>query len=188
MYEPEREKRFTRLLSEDVGEWVLILVSTLSNLAKLKISRLVPLTVIFGQDQDLQRWTSSALTSWQLLFSHYKTGLPGMSKHVLVTCKQTPIAMGQRRIEYWSWWRSELECILTGIAKLYYLVVRGIHSNFDFPDKQWIHEVVEIHANRKIWMELSLAMSNANGHLARVSTCSEPNLNLKFGRDACLIM
>ena len=73
-----------------------------------------------------------------------------MSEHVLVTCKQTPIAMGQRRIEYWSWWRSELECILTGIAKLYYLVVRGIYSNFDFPDKQWIHEVVEIHANRKI--------------------------------------
>ena len=110
MYEPEREKRITRastrLRKSTIRRcrwWVLILVSTLSNLAKLKISRLVPLTVIFGQDQDLQRWTSSALTSWHLLFSHYKTGLPGMSEHVLVTCTQTPTAMGQRRIEYWSW-------------------------------------------------------------------------------------
>ena len=121
----ERAKRLTgastRLRKSTIRRcrwWVLILVSTLSNLAKLKISRLVPLTVIFGQDQDLQRWTSSALTSWHLLFSHYKTGLPGMSEHVLVTCTQTPTAMGQRRIEYWSWWRSELECILTGIAKV----------------------------------------------------------------------
>ena len=126
-----------------------------------------------GQDQGLQRWTSSALTSWQLLFSHYKTGLPGMSEHVLVTCTQTPTAMGQRRIDYWSWWNTEV----------FYLVVRGIHSNFSPVTLQTNNGSMNLMKLLKYMLiERPQSGKNMNGIVTGNVKCKRPSCEGKYLR------